>query len=1292
MSKRIFTSLVFLSLFFTATAQDYKVISVEALPMDMSARKHIKTDDNDKQCALFRIATQNISPEKKEGFHFDSDYGSQVVEHTIIDGEIWVWVSPGIKTLKISHKEWGKYELQLTKYLPKVASLFTYRIVIEGLFVTNKTGALTISSLPTGADLFLSGEYVGITPYTATLPYGTYPFVLKKDFHKDFSGEVVLDNEIKGVQETLDPICGGLELRTEPDSAIVQIDGINCGTSPIIMKSILIGPHNLKIEKKGFESETIHVLIEEDQIYKRTIKLTQISINPKRIKEKPNKEKTNKKQNIDTPTIVLDDKYDPHSLSSRIISTVPSITRNINDVLSLIPQSATTSNGLAIGGGNYRQSHFTIDGASYDNFFGIGSNIPAGGSPISLNAIEAMTINVTPFDVRHSGFTGGAINAVTKSGTNNTHVSVYDYFTNDGLIGTKFGKADELGNYPDRLTLAKSLDNTIGVSVGGPIVKDKLFYFVNFEYQTDIDPGQTHFARESENDEWGGSTQYSRPTVDRMNEISNYLQTTYSYNPGRYQNYSASTPDYKTFIRLDWINRNDHVKLHYNLAKSKYSNSPSNSVNPIVPNPYNRNSYGRTSDCALYFESNRYFQEQNFSSVAAEWNHSFLSGRGNNMLRATYSHQNEPRSFVGDLFPTVDILENLDTDGDGVAETKAVYTSFGPDPFTYGNFRDVKTAVVTDEVSYLTGIHNFTLGGQYEFDNTKNGYMQGGAGYYVYNSWDDFVNGANPTAFAITFGNNRDNNGNPAQVYPSFSYLQGSIYLQDEMTLNKRFKLSLGLRAEMPYYPSIAGYNYNKEFAEGWDGTSIDGTVTHHAIADGEDNTMSGLSTADMPKARVNFSPRLGFNWDLTGDRKYIVRGGSGLYTGRLPFVWIVSTVGNSNCLQYQYINANAEFTDIHFYSDLNQIISNHADLFGTQNLPADLAAPQSTTIMDKNLRMPQTWKSSLAFDAEIPGGIKATLEGIYNKDVTSVAVRKLGIVRGDDIQLPGELEKRWSWKSEGVINSLGKAVTPYYITNSENNGYYYSVTGQLSKDFKCGLNLMAAYTYAEGKNVTDGIGDQISSAFSTNAFGVNGSNAHELGYSSYVSPNRFLISLGWILNSDKHSSTTIGLYYEGFNLCYIGNYSYTRYSYTMTSNVNGDGGSNSLVYIPTKAELAYMPFSSEENKTAYNDFIYADKYLSAHRGQYAQRGGAIAPWHNTINFKFNYNIKFLGNKSVGIGIDMKNLANLFYRGWGNMQKLSSSDILKWNGTEYTFTDPTWNEYASTYSTWSAALNLRLNF
>lgn len=962
------------------------------------------------------------------------------------------------------------------------------------------------------------------------------------------------------------------------------------------------------------------------------------------------------------------------AISAEQIATLPTINRSLNDVLALTPQAASTSNGFAVGGGNYRQSYVTVDGAAFNNAFGIGSNLPAGGSPISLDALEMISINVTPFDVRQSGFTGGSINAVTKSGTNDLHVSIYDYFTNDGLIGTKYGKKDEFGNYPDRLQLSESLNNTIGFSVGGSIIKNKLFYFVNFEYESDVDPGQTSFARESEDQEWGSGTQYNRPTVGMMNEIKGFLMDNYNYDPGRFQNYSASTPDYKLLARIDWnINNNHRFNIRYTQTKNKYSSSPSSSISPLSNSVYNRNDYGRTSDYALYFESSRYYQEQNFSSIAGELNSTFFNGRMNNILRATYSHQNEPRSFEGAMFPTVDILQGIDTDGDGEVDEKAVYTSFGPDPFTYGNLREVNTFVVTDELSYLTGIHNFVGGLQFEYDKAKNGYMQGGAGFYVFDSWEDFTTGANPAAFAITYGNN----ANHDQVYPSFDYMQYSLYLQDEISFSERFKASVGIRFELPTYPSIADYNTNVEFDSL---ASIAGTSIY------------GLSTADMPKARLNFSPRVGFNYDILGDRSLILRGGSGLYTGRLPFVWIVSAVGNSNCMQNQFISNSS--TDIDFNTSVEDIINANPDLFSVGDLPA----PQSTTIMDKDLRMPQTWKSSLALDAKLPGGIKATVEFIYNKDITSVAVTKLGQLTNDTLTvvLPGEPDPRTLYISEGLKNSLGRNVTPYFITNSDNNGYYYSATGQLSKSFNCGLNLMAAYTYSEGKNVIDGIGDQVTSAYNTNTYGVNGSNAHELGYSSYVAPNRILFNASYTYKSGKSSTSTFGLYYEGYNHCYVGGYSYTRYSYTMNSNVNGDGGAYSLVYVPTTQELSAMPFSSDENRQAYEKFINDDKYLSSIRGEYSERGGAIAPMRHTINFKYEKSITLNPNDktphSIQFGVDVKNIANLIYRGWGNMERLSSSSILRYSNGEYTFMEPTWSEYSSTYSTWSAALNIRYKF
>ena len=951
------------------------------------------------------------------------------------------------------------------------------------------------------------------------------------------------------------------------------------------------------------------------------------------------------------------------SISEQTMTALPTVNRSMNDVMKLTPQASSTTNGLAIGGGNYRSSYVTVDGAAFNNAFGIGSNLPASGSPISLDALEQMSVNVTPFDVRHSGFTGGAINAVTKSGSNEWHASVYNYYNSNHLKGAKVAGND--------VQVSESLNNTTGFTVGGPVIKNKLFFFANFEYTADVVPGSSYRVRENESEAWGDNTSVVRPTKAFMDDVKKYLADQYGYDPGRYQGYSLSTPDWKLLARVDWNINDDHkFNIRYSHTKNMRSSSPSSSISPLSSSVYDRKTYGRTSKYAQFFESSRYFQEENFMSLAAELNSRF-GNNASNVLRVTWSHQNEPRSFVGDLFPTVDILETLE---DG---TKAVLTSFGPDPFTYGNLRDVQTVVATDEFTYNIGINNIVAGLQFEWNDTKNGYMQGGAGYYVFNSWEDFKsqatsNPAAPAAFAITHANRDD----LQQVFPSFQYMQASAYLQDELNISDNFKLTAGIRFEMPFYPTIEGNN-NKEFAE---------------LAKGQ-NSIHGLSTADMPKARLNVSPRIGFNWDVLKDRNLIVRGGSGIYTGRIPFVWIVSAAGNSNCLQAQYIDSKGTDAPA-FATSINGILDN---LYGGSFKAQDLAAPQSTTIMAKDLKMPTTWKSSLAVEGRLPGGIKATLEGIYNKDITAVYVHKLGQAEVEGgVQLPGEPAARPSWKSEALKNSQNKDVQPYYITNTDAKGHYYSVTAMLQKDFLFGLSAMAAYTYSASKSASEGIGDQVSSAYNTMTYSSMGSNVAELGHSAYVSPNRLIANVSYRIDEGSFGATTLGLFYEGYNHCYVGGYSYTRYSYTM-NNVTGDGGANNLIYIPTTEDLAKMTFKDEANKTAFNEFIEADKYLSRHRGEYSERGGVVAPWQHRFNFKVaqDFDFRVAGRKNtIQVGLDINNLGNLLNSKWGTYDRLSGDQLLKYDAktSTYEFTAPTWSKLTTVASTWEMLLSLRWFF
>ena len=378
------------------------------------------------------------------------------------------------------------------------------------------------------------------------------------------------------------------------------------------------------------------------------------------------------------------------------MSEVPTVSRSMNDIMRLTPQGANIGSGFSVGGGNYRQSYVTVDGAAFNNAFGIGSNLPAGGSPISLDALEQISVSTTPFDVRQSGFTGGAINAVTKSGTNEFKGTAYMYTSNTHLTGNKVEDYE--------LTRNRDHSTTYGASLGGAIIKNKLFFFVNGEYQDNVQAGPSGIARSGANDEWSTNGIVHRPfentttvggrTFVGMNNISQYLSEKYNYNPGRYQGYSLETPSYKIMGRLDWnINNNNKINFRFTHTHSKYSSNPSSSTTPFkdsiiypggVDGSAGKSSSGRTANTGLYFESSRYMQEQNFTSIASEWNSKW--GAINNALRFTYSYQNEPRTYEGGTFPTVDILDQ-----------GSLYASFGPDPFTEGNLRQVKTFVITDE-------------------------------------------------------------------------------------------------------------------------------------------------------------------------------------------------------------------------------------------------------------------------------------------------------------------------------------------------------------------------------------------------------------------------------------------------------------------------------------------------------------------------------------------------------------------------------------------------------------------
>ena len=466
----------------------------------------------------------------------------------------------------------------------------------------------------------------------------------------------------------------------------------------------------------------------------------------------------------------------------------------------------------------------------------------------------------------------------------------------------------------------------------------------------------------------------------------------------------------------------------------------------------------------------------------------------------------------------------------------------------------------------------------------------------------------------------------------------------------------------------------------------------------------------------MTISPRIGFNWDILGNQKIVVRGGTGYFVGRLPFVWLVSAVGNSNCGQMQYFyNKPADATggqpnfDPTVAGQLAQLTLD----------PTVITAPQSPTIIDKDLKMNAVWKSSLAVDFKLPYDINFSLEGVYSHDYNPAIVTNENYIYDKDLTIAPNDTRR-------MVKKINKSNNAYLITNAPDKGYYYSLTASLSKKFDFGLDLSASYTYSKSKTFSEGQGDQVTSAYNNRRFSINGMNDMEMGYGTYVAPNRLLISATYRKEYLKHFASSVGLVYEGMNMAYFKSGSYTnngtRYSYTMTSSVVGDGGSSSLIYVPASREEldqwnftpynyknatgATVEYTADMQKDDFWTYINQDDYLKGHKGQYTERGGAVAPWHHQLDFKFNQDFYVKVGKyrnTIQFGIDINNLLNLINSEWGVYKYATRTDLLKTtikdNKASYQYQldgnyrhTSTYTAYNSMLSTYSIQFSLRYIF
>ena len=906
------------------------------------------------------------------------------------------------------------------------------------------------------------------------------------------------------------------------------------------------------------------------------------------------------------------------NISSNQITSLPTISRSITDVTRLSPYGG---NGMTFAGADGRTANFTVDGANFNNNFGLNDGLPGGGNPISLDAIEEMQVVISPYDVRQTNFIGGGVNAITKSGTNKFVGTAYAYHRNENMRGNQVAGVEVAG------ARDRDRNTTYGFTLGGPIIKNKLFFFVNAEYSQT--PSVAIRWRASEDGKGVNDKYLSYASVADMELVKDFVKETYGYETGSYTDFPADKQNFKMLARVDWnINDNHRLAVRYNYTNNTNWSAPNSSS----MDGGTRSAYGRTSLYSMAFANSMYSMNNLVHTVSLDLN-SRINDNLSNQFLATFSKLDDIRGTNSQEFPFIDIL-----DGTG---TTTQYMALGYELFTWNNAVHNTVANIKDDLVYYAGNHKITMGANYEYQMADNAYMRNGTGYYRYESVDDFISGAAPEVVCLTYG--YDGEKNPAA---RVQFHKAGIYGQDEWNVNEAFKLTYGLRLDGLFFDNSDLMTNNAIKA-------ID-----YYTADGK---VRNIDTGKWPSASLTVSPRVGFNWNLTEDKSVTLRGGTGLFSGRLPLVFFTNMPTNSGMVQYQaQINAkNAEkmgFTMDEFKGGLvrdangkatTQALLDKLIALGYPNTitEEDGTVPSSISAVDPKFKMPQVWKTSLALEYKFPTSFPFSIsaEGIYNKTINGVTISDWSMLPVNGFARLNGADNR------PMYPSTFRTGTKAFVLENTHKGYGYSGSVTVNMAPVQGLNLMAAYTHTVSKELTGMPGSAAESAF-TYVPTVEGPNNIKLHNSEYVTPDRFVASGSYSDKSGNHFSLIYEAWRGGYN-----------YSYMLANDMNGDGYNYDALYIPTDKEIAdnEFRFASTDDRDRFVAYVNNDKYLSSRKGEYAEAYSVYSPWVHRVDFSYKHDFKVKIGQTVNklqLSLDVKNVLNLFNSSWG-VSKYMNSDL-----------------------------------
>ncbi len=904
------------------------------------------------------------------------------------------------------------------------------------------------------------------------------------------------------------------------------------------------------------------------------------------------------------------------------IQNMPTINRTLNS----ITKYNAYGNGNSFAGQDSRFNNITIDGSVFNNGFGLGQDASAGGrtgtSAISIDAIEQVQVNVAPFDVRQSGFAGAGINAVTRSGTNQVQGSVYGFQKGDNLIGKKAMGVKIPATVFD--------ESSYGFRIGAPIIKNKLFIFANAEVLKRSAPALDWQLNRNDPAQVGN---ISRTTLADMEDLSKFMKEKFNYDLGALDGFNNDITSTKFLTRLDYnINDKNKLSVRYSYHESASDNLISGSNSGNLAGFGNRTN----SNQAISPKSTGYGIQDNTRSIAVELNSNFKNKFSNTFL-ATYNKQIEDRNYTS-IFPTIEIQK-----------AGATYTTIGMDPFTPNNRLDYGTFNLTNNLTYFAGKHTFTFGAALEHFKSNNLFFFSSNGVWVFDGIDNFKKAANeylanPTVVPgttksatpiVRFNYRYSLNETGEAPWQRLGVNTNSAYAQDEFQATKNLKITAGIRMDIISVKSLSGDYYNP--------------VADTLKFRNADSALVRVNTAQLPKSKANFSPRIGFNWDVKGDRSLQVRGGSGLFLSRMPYVLISNQLGTNGVniagLRIDQTTSNSPTLNYPFTLDPSVYRPTNTNIGNLSGYPINISDP--------NLKFPQVWKSNLAIDYKFKGGIVATVEGIYNDNVNALYYQDVNLKEATN-KFKG-VDTRDLYPTARALNS--KVTNVFMLTNTS-KGYSYTLTTKLEKQMDAnGVGGMIGYTYGMAKDLSS-----VASTVNANTPSIRGINYLDLSYADNYVPHRIVGYVNKKFNYLNGKASTMITLAGTSNSGYRTSYTYNNQDFNL------DGQNNDLIFVPqfannltfTSFNVIYTDpttktsktktFSAAEQANAYDVYLDNNPYLSTRRGKYAERNGGFAPWFTRLDLAVeqDFSVKAgKNNNTLRFRVDVQNLGNLLNNEWG---------------------------------------------